>query len=179
MSWTAQAEKMSDVDDLGMEAAMIGARCRSTGLDPKALAPITEATAALGQQALAGGDWLPYATDHELVGALVDLLDEIADRWQAYVRLRNAVATARARARAYLNAGATENEALLRATITDCTTALEILSHLGTRLGLASRRLHDAPAALGDTYAAAYRLVHGGRVLPRDGRWITGEPVTA
>ncbi|MDH2424714.1 hypothetical protein [Sphaerisporangium sp. TRM90804] len=111
-----------------------------------------------------------------MITAICDLLDEIADRWSRYVRLRHQAATARARARVML--ARTDNSrdiATLNATIIDCNTCLETLESLAPRLRAASRRLNATPHELGETYAAVYRLIAAGRQMPVDGRWITGE----
>lgn len=180
MSWIGRAEALADTEDLGQEAAIMGARCRATGLAFTSFRSILGAARALGSGQLVGDGWLPYRDDHELVGVICDMLDEIADRWQAYVRLRNEAATARARAWAYLEVVVEEADRVtLRARIADCTAALEVLSVLAGRLTAASRRLNAAPVELGDTYAAVYQLVAAGRVMPHNGRWITGQELPA
>ncbi len=175
MSWTGQAEVLADTSELAADAEAMVVRCRGTGLDPRSFQGVIGAALALGTYP-AGTTGPSFATDRELITAICDLLDEIADRWAAYVRLRTAAATARARARAHL--AVTENErdkTTLREIDVDCTTCLETLESLAGRLQAASSRLNDTPNQLGETYAEVYALIARGRRMPLNGRWITGE----
>lgn len=175
MSWTSRAEVLADTSELAAEAHAMAGSCRATGLDPRSFHGVIGAAVALGAYPI-NATGLPWQCDKDLIIAICDLLDVIADRWRSYVRLRHAIAVTRARARAHL--AATDNErdvAVLRRVVIDCNTALETLEPLPSRLRAASKRLNDAPEQLGETYAAVYRLLAAGRRMPVDGRWITGE----
>lgn len=175
MSWTGQAEVLADTQELGNEAGIMAGRCQATGLDPRSFRGIIGASLALGSGP-AHSLGVRWASDRELITAICDLLDLIADRWTAYRALLVAAANARAFARALL-AGAPDDlgAGYQRAVIADCTTALDILGSLAARLRAASSRLNAAPHELGETYAAVYALIAQGRRMPHNGRWITGE----
>ncbi len=175
MSWTGQAQVLADTSELARQAESMAGRCRGTGLAPRSFTGVIGAAVALGSYPV-NARGLRYATDRELITALCDLLDDIADKWQEYVQLRYAAASARARARAVLAGTSNERDiATLQAIVIDCTTALETLESLPGRLRNASRRLNEVPEQLGETYAAVYALVAQGRRMPLNGRWITGE----
>ncbi len=166
---------LADTADLGAQAGHMAGRCQATGLDPRSYRGVIGASLALGCLPAQGLD-LRWADDRELITAICDLLDEIADRWAEYVKLRHEAATERARSLA--QRATTTNfrdRDTLSATIADCTTCLETLESLAPRLTAAARRLSDAPTQLGETYAEVYRLLATGRQMPHNGRWITGE----
>ncbi|MFI6510165.1 hypothetical protein ACIBCT_21380 [Streptosporangium sp. NPDC050855] len=177
--WTARAEVLADTSGLGVEAAAIVGRCRATGLDSQSFRRVISATLILGAHPMAaGGD--PWGNDRELVCAILDLLDDVAARWDAYIKLRTVAANRRAVARTRaVNADADDVKARWRRIAVDCTTALDILGELRPRLSAAALRLSAAPHQLGDTYAAVYALIAQGRTMPHNGRWITGEEITS
>lgn len=182
MGWTAQAEVLVDTTGIGADGAMMCGRCRATGLDVRSFSPLIGATLALGVRPLSGAGWSPWSADRELVDALLDLVALVAARYTECIGfIGEAVAT---RAAAYKRIAALDPEEnaddirWLRVNIANCSTALEVIAPLPARLRAAMARLNAAPGRLGDTYAAVYRLVEAGRVLPYDGRWITGEEPT-
>lgn len=175
MSWTGRAQVLTDTSELAQQAEWMAGRCRGTGLDPRSFTGVIGAAIALGAYPVSAiGP--RYTNDRELITAICDLLDDIADKWQAYVKLRHQVATARARARVVLRGTTNERDVpVLQGIISDCTTALETLESLPGRLQGASKRLNETPEQLGETYAAVYALVAQGRRMPLNGRWMTGE----
>ncbi|MFB9248572.1 hypothetical protein ACFFWE_10060 [Sphaerisporangium melleum] len=174
-TWTGHAETLADTTALAAQAEHLTGRCRATGLDPRTYAGIIAATIALGAYPV-NATGTPWPQDRDLIEGICDLLDDIADRWHDYIRLRHAAATERARARAHLNATSNPHDKeYLQAVVADCTTALDVLAPLAGRLRAASARLNDTPEQLGETYAAVYDLVARGGQMPRNGRWITGE----
>ncbi|MBP2704367.1 hypothetical protein JOL79_11140 [Microbispora sp. RL4-1S] len=178
MSWTSQAEMVADTTELGGAGREMCGRCRATGLQPNAYAPLAGATAALGTWPLTGGGdgYAPFASDRDLVEELLDFGIAILGHYDRVVALVQTIAMRRAELLAWI-ASATRGDPVKewRAEVTDCAAALEVLTGVPGRLRAAARRVAAAPAALGDTYAEVYRLVTGGRVLPHNGRWLTGE----
>ncbi|GAA3416285.1 hypothetical protein [Streptosporangium vulgare] len=89
--WTARAEVLADTSELGYEAAAIVGRCRATGLDSRSFRAVISATLVLGAHPMAaGGD--PWGKDRDLVCAILDLLDEVAAKWDAHTKLCTAAA---------------------------------------------------------------------------------------
>ena len=175
MSWTGQAEVLADTSELAVEAHAMAGHCRATGLDPRSFHGIIGAAIALGAYPV-NATGIPWASDKDLIIAICDLLDLIADRWRDHQRLVYAVANRRAWARAcYQGAPDDPGAGFYLNVIADCNTALETLEPLPGRLRAATARLNAAPEQLGETYAAVYRLLAAGRRMPVDGRWITGE----
>lgn len=180
MSWLAQAEMLADTHDIGDDIALMAGRCRATGLDPRSFAPIMGAAMALHSRPWHIMD-SPYDSDEELIGELYDRILDVWERQAAYIRLRSGIVGALRHAIAKFTAAANErppNEAAMTrwaAVRADCEAALDVLSTLPRRLHVARASLTRAPAELGDTYQAVYDLLAQGRVMPMDGRWLTGE----
>jgi hypothetical protein len=184
VTWTAQAEVLADTADIGEDVALIAGRCRATGLDPRSFAPIMGAAMALGSRPWHIMD-SPYSTDEELISDVLDAIQTVWDRQGAYIRLRSTIARTRAHAMA-MHADAasrtppSEMDMAYWASIaSDCDTALEALASLPTHLRAARANLSRAPAELGETYQQVYDLLEQGRVMPHDGRWISGEDAPA
>jgi hypothetical protein len=181
VSLTGQAEVLADTTDLGQEGAMMCGRCRATGLDVRSFAPLIGATLALGVRPLAGTGWTRYPDDRRLVDDLIELADGVSSRCSAAERLVETAVRTRAHAAAmFADAAAAEpprdmDMAHWAAVMGDCDAATEILRALLPRLWAAYGRLVAAPEQLGETYAAVYRLLSAGRVMPHAGRWLTGE----
>ncbi|MET9339302.1 hypothetical protein [Nonomuraea sp. NPDC003804] len=177
MSWTARAEVLADTTDLGADAAMMCGRARATGLDPNSIRSLLGATLALGVRPLRGEGWTPYRLDRDLAEDLVELSVAVHDRGRRVEQLVTRVAARRATLRRWLFHAESEDarRPVWRAEITDCTTALEVLGPLPRRLAVIIAKLAACPVQLGETYAAVYALVAAGRVMPHDGRWLTGE----
>jgi len=180
MSWTAQAEVLADTSEIGSDIALIAGRCRHTGLDPRSFAPIMGAAMALGSR-----PWhsmtCRYDTDQELISDVLDAIQTVWERQGAYIRLRSGIVQARARANALFAEAAAQSPPIemdmahYAAISADCDAALEVLSGLSSRLRAARGNLSRAPAELGETYQQVYDLLAQGRVMPHDGRWLTGE----
>lgn len=182
MSWTARAEVMADAHDIGDDIALMAGRCRFTGLDPRSFAPIMGAAMALGSR-----PWhvmeSPYDSDEELIGDILEADTRVWRRANAYIRLRSSIVQTRAHAVAmFANAACqdppnTMDMEFWAAIRNDCDTALEVLAGLPRRLRAARNNLGRAPAELGETYQAVYDLLAQGRVMPHEGRWLTGEEI--
>lgn len=179
-TWTAQAETLSHVQPIGDDIALMAGRCRATGLDVRSFAPIMGAAMALGSRPWHVMEYA-YASDQELIGDLWEFEARIRRRQNSYVQLRSQILNARAYAVAMYNDAANqhppkqldmEHWALV---IADCDTALDVLAPLARKLRTARARLTRAPAELGDTYQQVYDLLAQGRVMPHEGRFITGE----
>lgn len=180
MTWLAQAEVLADTSETGADIALIAGRCRATGLDPKSFAPIMGAAMALGSR-----PWhimeCRYGSDEELIGDLLDMDARLFRRQDAYIKMRSAIVRTRAHAIAMFNDAANQNPPLAMdmdhwaGSIAACDAALDVLAPLPARLRLARAGLGRAPAELGETYEAVYRLLSQGHVMPHDGRWVTGE----
>ncbi|MFI6595027.1 hypothetical protein ACIBHX_02195 [Nonomuraea sp. NPDC050536] len=180
MSWTAQAEVLADTTELGADIALMAGRCRATGLDPRSFAPIMGAAMALGSRPWHVMD-SPYGSDQELISDLLDKIDDLYGRFMTYIKLRSAITRAWAWANASFataacqkppNQAAMEHWARVRG---DCEAALETLHSLPRKVTSARTSLTMAPAEMGETYQAVYDLLSQGRVMPHDGRWLTGE----
>jgi hypothetical protein len=179
-SWTSQAEVLAHTREIGDDIALIAGRCRYTGLDPRSFAPIMGAAMALGSR-----PWhimeTAYASDSELIGDVLDLDIRLWQHANAYIRLRSNIVQAHAQAGArFAQAAQAEPPdrpmmAYWAAVKGDCEAALEVLAGLAPRLRAARAKLAQAPAQLGDTYLAVYDLLRQGRVMPYDGRFLTGE----
>lgn len=138
--------------------------------------------------ALGSRPWLvmeaPYRSDEELIGDLLEFNSLLWQRQNAYIRLRSAIIESRAYAIAMYNHAASQDPPLTMdmdywaAFRIDCNTALEVLSGLPRRLRAARTNLNRAPGELGDTYQAVYDLLSQGRVMPYDGRFLTGEEIS-
>ncbi|MGI5155849.1 hypothetical protein [Microbispora sp. CA-102843] len=182
MSWTSQAEVAADTSELGIAGRGMCGRCRATGLHPSAYAPLTGATVALGTWPLTGsGDgYVPFGSDRDLVDQLLDFGIAILGRYDRVVTLVRMIVLRRAELLAWI-ASAIRGDPVeaWQAEVVDCTTALEVLAGVPRRLRAAAGRVAATPAALGETYAEVYRLVAAGRVLPYNGRWLTGEVILA
>ncbi|OPG10574.1 hypothetical protein [Microbispora sp. GKU 823] len=178
MSWTSHAEVAADTSELGSLGRDLCGRCRATGLHPNAYAPLTGATLALGVWPLTGGGhgYAPFASDRELVDQLLDFGIAILGQYDRVVTLVRMAALRQAELLAWI-ASATKGDPVeaWQAELVDCTTALEVLAGVPRRLRAAAGRVAATPAALGETYVEVYRLVAAGRVLPYNGRWLTGE----
>lgn len=178
MSRLARAEALADTAETGDDIALIAGRCRATGLDPASYAPIMGAAMALGPRAWTATD-CPYHLDRELIDDLLDQITAIAERQQAHARLHTETAHAHVQAARLLDTATPQTHpddlAGWRSTISDCTAAAEALSGLRSRLRVARTKLTAAPAQLGETYQAVYTLLEQGRVMPYNGRWLTGE----
>jgi hypothetical protein len=180
VTWTAQAEVLADTEEIGDDIALMAGRCRITGLDPRSFAPIMGAAMVLGSR-----PWhvmeSPYDSDEELIGEVLDHDNAVWRRQNAYLKLRSAIVQTRAHAIVMYNHAAAQDPPITmdmdyyRAVRVDCDTALEVLAPLPGRLRTARARLMRAPAELGETYEAVYALLSQGRVMPHDGRFITGE----
>lgn len=178
MSWTSRAEVLADTSELAADATAMAGSCRAAGLDPRSFHGIIGAAVALGAYPI-NATGIPWASDKDLIIAICDLLDLIADKWRAYQRLRYAVANRRAWARAcYQGAPDDPGAGFYLKVVADCNTALETLESLPGRLRAASARLNAAPEQIGETYAAVYQLIAAGRRMPVNGRWITGEDLS-
>jgi hypothetical protein len=181
LSLAGQAEVLADTIELGQEGAMMCGRCRATGLDVRSFAPLIGATLALGARPLAGAGWTRYLDDRRLIDDLLELADDVSSRCNATTGLIKTVVGTRAHAAAMYADAATASPprdmdmAYWAAVMGDCDAAAEILGVLLPRLRMAYQRLVSTPEQLGETYAAVYRLLSAGRVMPLDGRWITGE----
>lgn len=182
MSWTAQAEVLADTSEMGADIALMAGRCRATGLDPRSFAPIMGAAMALGSR-----PWhvmeFAYNSDQELIEELLDMTCQLWTRHNAYVRLRSTIVQRFAYAAAMFGAAACMDPpsemdmAYWAAVKGDCEAAVEVLSPLPAKLRAARAALTRAPAELGETYQAVYDLLAQGRVMPHDGRWLTGEEI--
>jgi hypothetical protein len=179
VSWTAQAETLEDTSGLGSDAAMMCGQARATGLDPNSIRSLIGASLALGCWPQRGDGWTPYPSDTDLVEALFDLQDAVYRWWKGVERLTRAVARRRARLIQCLSESEPDHPQRpeWHWELVDCNTALEILTDVPARLNAAINKLAAVPIELGDTYAAVYTLVAAGRVMPHNGRWITGEEV--
>ncbi|MBG0828201.1 hypothetical protein HS041_10520 [Planomonospora sp. ID67723] len=179
MRYLSRAMVLADTEELGHEGAMMCGRCRATGLDVRSFAPLIGATLMLGVRPPAARGWTPYPDDRRLVDDLIDLADLVAARAGAAMALTRSAGAARAHAVAMFAEAACadpprqQDMASWAAVMGDCDAALEVLQALLHRLRVIYQRLMAAPEQLGETYAAAYRLVSAGRVLPYDGRWLT------
>src|SRR5690606_62365 len=182
-TWTAQAETLADVQEIGDDIALMAGRCRATGLDGRSFAPIMGAAMALGSR-----PWHvmehAYASDQELIGDVLEFEARIRRRQNSYVKLRSRIVQARAYAVAMYNDAASQDPpnqpdmeqwALVAA---DCNTALDVLAPLASKLRGARAALNRAPGELGETYQQVYDLLSRGRVMPHQGRFITGEEET-
>ncbi|HEY9441011.1 MAG TPA: hypothetical protein VIS29_20680 [Streptomyces sp.] len=178
VSRTSVARALADTSDPGHTAALIASRCQGSGLDPRGYAGMYGAALTLGQPLLpAGAGW---CSDRDLVDAIADLQDTLAAR-QARLRIAQAETRA-ALARAQRQAARDRHlfgqvGAETRIVLADCRTALEVLGEAAGRLRHAVSRIGAVPGELGEVYEAVYRLVRAGRVLPHNGRWLTGEEV--
>lgn len=122
-----------------------------------------------------------YLRDQELIEDLLDHTAVVYQRELDCIRLLSQAAAARRWAIASYTTAQSLNPpdyAAMRhwrAVWADCDAALEVLAHLPGRLRAARSRLTMAPAQLGDTYQAVYDTLAQGRVMPYNGRWLTGE----
>lgn len=179
-AWTAQAETLADVQELGDDIALMAGRCRATGLDVRAFAPIMGAAMALGSR-----PWRvmehAYASDQELIAELLEHELAIRRRESGYIKLRSNIVKARAWAVASFTTAQRKHppdQAAMEhwaAVAADCNTALDVLAPLPGKLRAARAALNRAPGELGETYQQVYDLLAQGRVMPHEGRWLTGE----
>lgn len=180
MRVTPQAEVLADTGDLGAEIACMAGRCRATNLDPRSFAGIMGAAMALHAP-----PWYErtdaFRTDTELISDLLDIDFELWRRQNAYIQLRSAIVRRRASAvvrhRMAADAGHYPDMGHWADIIADCDTALDVLRGLPRRLRAARAALMRAPGELGETYQAVYDLLRQGRVMPRDGHFLTGEEI--
>jgi hypothetical protein len=179
-TWTAQADVLADVREIGDDIALLAGRCRATGLDPRSFAPIMGASMALGSRPWHIMD-CPYDSDDELIS---DVLEHEHRLWQwqnAYIRLRSNIVHARAHAITMFNHAAgckppdTEEMTRWASVKADCDTALDVLAPLPAKLRAARNSLNRAPGELGETYQAVYDLLRQSQVMPYDGHFLTGE----
>jgi hypothetical protein len=184
VSYTAQAEHLADIEDLGEEVADIAGRSLATGLDAEVTRGILVATVILEKRPNRRPAW---ADDAEMVSAIDDLNLGLWGRITAIKRLRAEVEPALEQARADLEAarralaGAKDEQARAAAharmrqaaaVIADCEAALEILEDVERRLLVAASKFLAPGDDLADVYEAAYDTVARGHRLPFDGRWL-------
>jgi hypothetical protein len=183
-SYTAEADRLTDTEDLGEQLADIAGRTLATGLDPDITKPILVATILLDKRPNRGPAW---ANDTEMVSAIDEFNLAL---WARIVEVQHLTATveqARTRAlheleqaRRALQAARNERERNVarsriseaRRTIADCVEALEILKELDLCLHGVAARLLNPEDELTDTYEAAYQTVSRGHRLPHDGRFL-------
>lgn len=164
MTIVSDAINAANLEEEAATAAMIVSRCHSTGLDARSYRCVIGAAVTLG---MAPWSRLPrWSGDQEFVNALIDLECDLYGRLQQIVGM-----IARLNA-AYEACPKTKRNADYLAAIE---TALSILGPARVKVTTALNRIMAAPDELADTYAACYRLVRAGRVLPFDGRFISGE----
>ncbi len=201
----ARAQMLTFVEDLADEATRILGGGRAARLDPDALTSLAGAAMALGAGSLAvyQASRDPFRSDTEMLEQVAEVEDGTAAalhegqelRDEARQELRSARADER-RARAALTAAhltpaatgrqrAARHAAIARAQrqisaaqerIETCEEALEIVEPLIRQLRLALTCLERVPSDLGETYEAIYDHIHHGRVMPKDGDFLTGEP---
>ncbi|MBO3744894.1 hypothetical protein J5X84_02360 [Streptosporangiaceae bacterium NEAU-GS5] len=167
MSIYSAAAHLADTSELSHTASQMTARCRSTGLTPSSYRGIIAVAVALGLapgSRLAGRAW---QTDVEFVNAIIDLETEVMTRLKRTNEMISRYET--------LLTNALAEPDKNTAPITALRAALPLLYTARRRVSYALGRLMAAPDELGDTYAAAYRLVKSGRQLPHNGRFITGQ----
>jgi hypothetical protein len=178
----------------GIAATVLGG-ARTAGLDPAAYAPLTGAALALGadQVVVYRATGPAHPSDVAFLAAVADAEDDARDLFAAAGKLADQVTAALDAAHDDLDdaladlaaaqaaedddaaADATARAAAARVRIQACERALAVLAELDRRLRYAIARLQAAPAALGETYEAAYDLIRAGGLMPFDGRWLTGE----
>jgi chromosome segregation ATPase len=183
-SYTARAEHLADTEEHGDTLATIAGRCHATGLDPDVYRSAITATVILGKRPKRGPAW---ANDAKMVEAVEEITDEIRTRVQDIRKLAAEVQVALDQAEAELaaakralagarndneRAAARARMAKSAATITDCTTAIEILADADQKLTYVMSRLLAVPDELGDVYEAAYQTLGRGHRLPHDGRFL-------
>lgn len=176
-----RARRLSDLEELGENAARQCGRCQATGLVARSYRCLLGVAYALRTPYVAmlhrGPAW---RDDVQFVTQVIDLHCDIYER---RVRVNVLVQQTRERVAelwaayeciADVEKEAAEAEAILFE-IGILEDALRRLLPAQVRLGYALERIALAPDELGDVYAAAYRLVRAGRVLPFNGRWLTGD----
>jgi hypothetical protein len=171
----AGAHDLADLEELADDAVRILGRGRAAGLDPAATGGLVTAATALGASPgdvfSAGRLHRAYPSDREFLEELSLAEEDIGDRAAAVSRQQELVTIALDAALADVGIKGRDAEARIEL----CEEAAGILDALAPRLRLALARVRAVPADLGETYEAAYDLVRRGGVLPRRGRWITGE----
>jgi len=171
----AGAHDLADLEELADDAVRILGRGRAAGLDPAATGGLVTAATALGASPgdvyAAGRLHRAYPSDREFLEELSLAEEDLTERAAAVSRLQELVASALDAALA--DVGFKGRDAEKRIEL--CEEAAGILDQLAPRIRLALARVRTVPADLGETYEAAYDMVRRGGVLPRRGRWITGE----
>jgi hypothetical protein len=206
----ARAEELADTSELADEIIEITSRARAAGIDQGALGGLVRAVraldgdpAALFRAVRSRGRADRFAADHEMLDAVSDVEDEIAQRARAVRDLRHQ--GTQARRQAQQDRTAAENQ-LARARamhVTDLCTgchqarahaiesaqrqlagaqeredlasgALEVLAPLAYPAALQAVR--RVPEDLEAIYEAVYDLVHRDpHAMPKNGTFITGE----
>ena len=168
MTILGDAIATANLEDLAESAALIVARCHATGLDPSSYRCALSAAVRLG--ITTWGISARWNSDNDYVGALIDLECDLFTKLQQ-------ISAMIARYAAALEAE--YGKVLQRPkVIAALQAALEILATARDKATAALNRVMAAPDELTGTYAAAYHHVRSGRVLPFNGRFISGE-VTA
>ncbi len=202
---SARAQMLTDVADLAEEAMRILGGGRAARLDPDALTSLAGAALALGAGSVDvyRASREPYARDTEMLEEVAEVEDATAAALHEAQELRDQarreLSSARAaewRARAALAAAhlmpaATGRQQAAKLAAAEraqrqiieaqqqaevCEEALEILVPFIRQLRLALACLRRVPEDLGETYEAIYDHIRSGRVMPKDGDWLTGVP---
>lgn len=192
MSYHSEAVALQHrAEEAGCQAATWHAAALAAGVDAEAVRGLMGAALVLAAPlTVILGDAPPWEQDKLMLSATEDTAALVAETArdarrlgdQARDALEDAQAALAAARAAYASASgpadASTAEAAMSAAlaqISSCTSALELLEDLTQRLAHAHARLESVPDDLREVYEAHYRLVRKGRVLPFEGRWLTGE----
>lgn len=159
-------------------------RCRATGLDEQSFTALHDVGNALSDTfKVRGRSRSPWRSDRAYVNHLVEVEVLLVARL-ANIDLRLEIWEQEA-------AEAQDMLAILpytlstlaqrtywQAVLESAVQALGIAEEARDKVWTALCCLRDLYDQLEDTYQAAYDLVRSGRVLPHNGRWITGEPLS-
>jgi hypothetical protein len=195
----ARARELDDTEDLEEEVTDALGSARAARLDPDALTSLAQCALVLGADRLtvyrATGD--PFPTDSDMAEAVDDAEAAIADRAAVVAGELDGAETELADAREALNDAKAQladarampvhrpcdgchgerREAIAEARerIGVAKAAIEVLTRLAERLAWALTLIRRVLPEVGEVYETVYEHVDAGRVLPRDGDWISGD----
>jgi hypothetical protein len=172
------AMTLADTSELGLAAAQMCGRCRSTGIIPASYRRLMGAAYVLGTPYMpmlhAGRAW---RSDVQFVNWLIDLE---CDLYNAIVQVNNMMQQVRDAIGAWWAVyDDTDETAYVLDMIAMLESVLPPLYGAARRLRYALNRVMGAPDELGEVYAAAYQHVRAGRKLPYNGRWLTADGADA
>ena len=172
MDIVTAAMALADTSELGLTAALMCGRCRATGLVAASYRCLMGAARVLDNPYMPmlhrGVRW---RTDVGFVNRLIDLECDIYNR---LVQVNATIARIQQMiAELWATYDETPETEYCLVQIGLLQGALEALHPAAARLRYALYRVAAAPSELGEVYAAAYRHVRAGRLLPHRGRWLT------